>query len=99
MIGMDLGLGVSSFCSRPLHRVAVAPLSHQTVRWHTRQSGGTPDSPVNYSGAALEKPESGQFIFVQPWCTGQSGALDQGTLKFLAPLNLNPFFNLFIGLC
>jgi hypothetical protein len=26
-------------CSRPLHWIAVAPLVHRTVRWHTRQSG------------------------------------------------------------
>jgi hypothetical protein len=25
--------------------------------WHTRQSGDPPDSPVNYSGAVLQKPE------------------------------------------
>jgi hypothetical protein len=30
-------------------RCACEPL----LRWHTRQFGGTPDSPVNYSGAAL----------------------------------------------
>jgi hypothetical protein len=27
--------------------------------WCIGQSGGTPDSPVNYSGARLEKPEGG----------------------------------------
>jgi hypothetical protein len=46
-------------------------------------SGGTPDSPVNYGGERLKKPESGQFILVRSWCTGQSGAPDQGTLGFL----------------
>jgi hypothetical protein len=25
--------------SRPLAQIAVAPLTHRTVRWHTRQSG------------------------------------------------------------
>jgi hypothetical protein len=34
---------------------------HRTVRWHIGQSDGTPDSPVNYSGAALLKPEGGKF--------------------------------------
>jgi hypothetical protein len=28
-----------SFCRRPLREVAVAPLSHRIVRWHTGQSG------------------------------------------------------------
>jgi hypothetical protein len=36
--------------------VAVAPL-------------GAPDSPVNYSGVALEKPEAGEFAVVRSWCT------------------------------
>jgi hypothetical protein len=29
------------------------------ARWLTGQSGGTPDSPVNYSGARPRFPESG----------------------------------------
>jgi hypothetical protein len=33
-------------------QIVVAPLVHQTVRWCTGQSGGTPDSPMNYSGTA-----------------------------------------------
>jgi hypothetical protein len=58
--------------------VAVAPLAHRTVRC-------APDSPVNYSGAPSEFPEGSEFSFKCPgapdtvrWCTGQSGALDQG---------------------
>jgi hypothetical protein len=31
------------------------------LRWCTGQFGGTPDSPVNYSRACLEKPESDKF--------------------------------------
>jgi hypothetical protein len=56
---------------------------------------------VNYSGAALEKPElptlygPGAPDTVR-WHTGQSGEPDQGTLGFFAPLNLNPFFNLLL---
>jgi hypothetical protein len=75
-------------CSRPLRR--------------SRCSDGTPDSPMNHSRAALQKPEGGKFEVVQPWAsdtvrwhTGQSGAQDQGSLRFL----LNPNFDLFIGLC
>jgi hypothetical protein len=62
--------------------VAVAPLAHRTL------SGATPDSPVNYSGAASRIPEGEQFgigVLGAPdtvrWDTGQSGALDQGTLR------------------
>jgi hypothetical protein len=60
---------------RPLAQVAVAPL-------------GTPDSPVNYSGVASQIPEGGKFGVDLPnapdtvrWHTGQSGALDQGSLR------------------
>jgi hypothetical protein len=44
---------------------------------------------VNYSGAAPGKPEAEEFELIHPgapdtvrWCTGQSGAPDQGTLRF-----------------
>jgi hypothetical protein len=36
----------------------------------SRCSAGTPDSPVNYSRVALEKPEGGKFGVVRPWRTG-----------------------------
>ena len=58
--------------------IAVAPLLHRTVRC-------TPDSPVNYSGAPLDFPEGEEFDLESlgapdtvRWCTGQSGAPDQG---------------------
>jgi hypothetical protein len=60
---------------------AVAPLAHRTVPC-------APDSPVNYSGAPLRIPEGGELSLESPgapdtvrWCTGQSGAPDQGTLR------------------
>jgi hypothetical protein len=37
--------------------IAVAPL-------------GAPDSPVNYNGVRLEKPEGEEFEVDPPWCTG-----------------------------
>jgi hypothetical protein len=37
--------------------------------WCTGQSGGTPDSLVNYSGVDLEKPEGEEFGLVRSWCT------------------------------
>jgi hypothetical protein len=44
---------------------------------------------VNYSGAAPGNPEAEEFELIHPgapdtvrWCTGQSGAPDQGTLWF-----------------
>jgi hypothetical protein len=51
-------------------------------------SAGTPDSPVYYSGAPWEIPEGSEFGFDRPgapdtvrWCTGQSGAPDQGAFQ------------------
>jgi hypothetical protein len=49
--------------------LVVAPVAHRAVRCHTRQSGGTPDSPVNYSGAHLQILESGWFAVIRAWCT------------------------------
>jgi hypothetical protein len=53
-----------------------------TVALANRHSAGAPDSPVNYSGVALEKPEGEEFESIGPgasdtvrWHTGQSGEL------------------------
>jgi hypothetical protein len=35
--------------------------SSRCSAWHTGQSGATPDSLVNYSRVALQKPEAEQF--------------------------------------
>jgi hypothetical protein len=51
---------------------------------------GAPDSPVNYSGVRLEKPEGEEFEVDPPWCTGQSGVPDQGSLRFLLLLCFEP---------
>jgi hypothetical protein len=66
--------GCSNFCAHcsslftlqatvGVDRCAGEPL----LRWCTGQSGGKPDSLVNYSGAALLKPEGGKFRLVRPW--------------------------------
>jgi hypothetical protein len=73
----------------------------QPLRVDSRCSGGAPDSPVNYSGAAPGKPEAEGLECTAPgapdtvrWCTEQSGAPDQGTLRFpFCSFLLNP--NLF----
>jgi hypothetical protein len=92
------------FCRCPLQStVALESL----LRGHTGQSGGPPDSPMNYSGAALHKPEGEEFELIAPgapdtvrWHTGQSGAPNQGSLRFyFAPFLSNPNFDIFIGLC
>jgi hypothetical protein len=84
--------------------IALFTLQSQPLRANSRCSAGTPDSPVNYSGGAPEKPEGEEFELVHPgapdtvrWHTGLSGAPDQGTLRFpFCSLLLNP--NLFFWL-
>jgi hypothetical protein len=46
-----------SRCRRPLE---------STVALASRCSAGTPDSPVNYSGAALQKPKGEEFSLYGP---------------------------------
>jgi hypothetical protein len=68
-----------------------SPLEHRTL------SGVAPDSPVNYSGAPLDFPEGEEFSVKSPgapdtvrWCTGQSGAPDQGCLRLSLALLVEP---------
>jgi hypothetical protein len=68
------------------------------LRRCTRQSGGTSDSPVNYSGARTEKPESGELDVVRSWCTGHCLVAHRtvrcarpGHIRFLAPFEFEPF--------
>jgi hypothetical protein len=76
-----------------------SPLEHRTL------SGGASDSLVNYSEAPLRIPEGEVFSLESPgasdtvrWCTGQSGAPDQGTLRLSLALLFEPFSWSFIGL-
>jgi hypothetical protein len=58
---------LSAHCSRSLFTFADDRwCSSRCSAWHTRQSGAIPDSPVNYSGVALQKPEAEQFRVVLP---------------------------------
>jgi hypothetical protein len=59
------------------------------LRADSRCSAGALDSPVNYSGAALGKPEGEEFKLIHPgapntvrWHAGLSGVPDQGSLRF-----------------
>jgi hypothetical protein len=100
-------VAVGEGCWRWAHRtVSGAPRRHLVVRaWSWSTVGGfvhTPDSPVNYSGAAPGKPEAAELKSIHPgapdtvrWHTGQSGAPDQGTVRFpfcSFLLKLNLFF-------
>jgi hypothetical protein len=84
-----------SVCRCPLQStvalVAVAPL-------------GAPDSPLNYSGVALEKPKGEEFGLVRSWCTGYCPlahrtvrcARPEHTWVSFAPFFLNPNFDLLL---
>jgi hypothetical protein len=68
--------------SRSWRVQSCSPLVHRTL------SGGTPDSPVNYSEVPLRIPKGEEFSLKSPgapdtvrWHTGQSGAPDQGALR------------------
>jgi hypothetical protein len=67
------------------------------LRYCTGQSGGTPDSLMNYSGARPEKPEGGEFGVVRSWCTGHCPVAHRtvrcarpGHTRFLAPFEFEP---------
>jgi hypothetical protein len=77
-----------SRCRRPLE---------STIALLSRCSACTPDSPVNYSGAAFQKLKGEEFESIAPgapdivrWHTGQSGAPGQGSLWFLLLLCFEP---------
>jgi hypothetical protein len=83
----------NAYCKRPLAR-------------SSRCSAGTPDSPVNYSGAAPRIPEGGEFGAEFPgapdtvrWCTGHCPVAHRTvrcprpghTSVVFCSFNLNPF--------
>jgi hypothetical protein len=67
--------------------------------WCTRQSGDPPDNPVNYSGAALQKPEGGKFEGVRPWAPDTPMRQTRVLFGFFCSFLLNLNLDLFIGLC
>jgi hypothetical protein len=74
-----------------------SPLEHRTL------SGDAPDSPVNYSEAPLRFPGGEEFSLESSgapdtvrWCTGQSGAPDQGAFGCPFDLLFEPCFLVFL---
>jgi hypothetical protein len=93
------GVAPDNYCSLSGAPSGAALTSTRTVRaLFTLQatvgvdhcSTGTPDSPVNYSRARPQKPKGEEFEVDPPWCTGQSGAPDQGSLRILLLLSFEP---------
>jgi hypothetical protein len=59
--------------------------------WCTGQSGGTPDSLMNYSGVRPKKPEGEEFRLYGPWCTGHCPVCQTRVLfGFFCSFLLNP---------
>jgi hypothetical protein len=79
-----------SYVSRPLN---------STVALATVAPLGTPDSPVNYSGVPLQKPEGGEFELIHPGAPDSSVRQTRAAFGFLLLLSFEPYFGLFIGLC
>jgi hypothetical protein len=67
------------FCRRPLAR-------------SSRCSAGTPDSPVNYSGAAYQIPEAGKFRVDLPGAPDSLVRQTRAAFGILCSFVLNPFF-------
>jgi hypothetical protein len=65
-----------SRCRRPLE---------STVALGSRCSTGTPDSPVNYSGARPQKPEGEEFEGNPPWCIGHCSVVHR-TVRCARPV-------------
>jgi hypothetical protein len=89
------GAPLTSALTSVAHCSAVRAPLQSTIALDSRCSASTPDSPVAHrtvwrnprvAGSALYGPGAPDTIW---WHTGQSGALDQSTLGFVAPLNLD----------
>jgi hypothetical protein len=79
-------------CSRTVHAFVDDHCagSHCSA-WCTGQSGGTPDSPVNYNRAAPEKPKGEEFEVYGPWCTERCPVRQTRVLfGFFCSFLLNP---------
>jgi hypothetical protein len=78
---------------------ALFTLLQTTVALDSRCSASPPDGPVNYSGAALQKPEGEEFESITPGAPDSPVHQTRVLLGFFCSFLLNPNFDLFIGLC
>jgi hypothetical protein len=97
--------GAPSGAALTLHELSAHCSAFVGVRWSrplrwSRCSAGTPDSPVNYSGAVVQKLEGEEFSLYGPWGTGHCPVRQTRVLfGFFCSFLLNPNLDLFIGLC
>jgi hypothetical protein len=60
---------------------------------------GTPDSPVNYSGVAFQKPEGGEFELIHPGAPDSPVRQTKAAFGFFCSFLFEPYLGIFIGLC
>jgi hypothetical protein len=89
------GAPLTSVLTSAVNYSAVRSTMQSTVAPKSRCSAGAPDSPVNYSGMALEKSEGEEFGLVRSWCTGHCLVAHQ-TVRCARPwhpsVSFAPFF-------
>jgi hypothetical protein len=92
--------GGCSDSARTVHALCVVrrPLE-PTVALASRCSAGTPDSPMNYSGARPQKPEVEELESLAPGAPDSPVRQTRVLFGFFCSFLLNPKFDLFIGLC
>jgi hypothetical protein len=73
--------------------------SSRCSAWHTGQSSGTPDSPVNNSGVALQKPEAVQFKVDLLGAPDSPVRQTRAAFGWFCSFIFEPYLGLFIGLC
>jgi hypothetical protein len=87
----------SDFCA---HCSALTALCRRPLARSSRCSAGTPDSPVNYSGAAPRIPEGGKFGVGFPGAPDTVRCARPGhTLVVFCSLCLNPFLVFLLVCC
>jgi hypothetical protein len=69
------------------------------LRWHTGQSVATPDSPVNYSGAAPRIPEGGKFGVGFPGAPDSPVHQTRAHFVVFCSFYLNPFLVFLLVCC
>jgi hypothetical protein len=85
-------------CTVQLWQTIVGAVSRCSA-WHTGQSGTTPDSPVNYSGVAPQKPEAEQFRVDLPGAPDSPVRQTRAAFGWFCSFLFEPFLGLYIGLC
>jgi hypothetical protein len=100
------GAPLTSALTSAVNCSAVRGTEQSTVAPKSRCSTVTLNSPVNYSGVALEKPESSELEFVWPWCTGHCSVVHRtvrctrpGHSQVSCSIEFEPYLLSSIGLC